>query len=148
MRWLWALPAALAVGCAAPADPASAPVFAPAPAPAGAVKAVFHVNTGDLTIQDNVLKNIAAAVGNLKEKAVLEVVCHSDGIDLLHKDRSAYPQRIEQLRVHGVRVVACGGTLRDRKIKPEELLPGIVIVPSATVEILTRQQEGYGYFKP
>lgn len=48
----------------------------------------------------------------------------------------------------GVRFAACENTLRDKSIPKENLLPGIATVPSGAVEVIRKQHEGYGYFKP
>ena len=48
----------------------------------------------------------------------------------------------------GVRFAACENTMRDKSIPKEGLLPGVVTVPSGAVEIVRKQQNGYGYFRP
>ena len=76
------------------------------------------------------------------------VVCHGAGIDLLVKEKSQHADEVERLIKEKVRFAACENTLRDKSIPKENLLPGVTTVPSGAVEVIRKQQEGYGYFKP
>src|SRR5688500_6895784 len=89
-------------------------------------------------------KNIMAIAGNAK----LEVVCHGPGLDLLLKDKTTVQKEIEEL--HGkfkVIFSACEATMRRRGIDKTQLLTQAIIVPSANLEISSRQQEGWSYIK-
>ena len=89
-------------------------------------------------------KNIMTITGNAK----LEVVCHGPGLDLLLKDKSTVQKEIEEL--HGkfnVIFSACEATMRRRGIDKTQLLTQAIIVPSANLEISSRQQEGWSYIK-
>ncbi|MDR3633438.1 MAG: DsrE family protein [Isosphaeraceae bacterium] len=115
------------------------------------LKVVVHVNFGDATRQGNGLKNVenilkaAEAVGTAVE---VEVVCHSDGIALLEKTKTAHAGTIDLLAKKGVHFAACQNTMRQRLIRPEDLLAGVTTVPSGAFEVVRRQQDGYSYFKP
>lgn len=111
------------------------------------LKAVVHINFPDRERQKHGLKNITNI---LKEEkgAEIEVVCHGGGIGLLVKDKSEHADEVARLIKEGVRFAACENTLRDKSIPKENLLPGVDTVPSGAVEVLRKQQEGYGYFRP
>lgn len=115
------------------------------------LKVVVHVNFVDARRQGNGLKNVenilkaAEAVGTACE---VEVVCHSDGIALLEKSRTEHAAPVESLQKKGVRFAACENTMRQRSIRPEDLLPTVSTVPSGAFEVVRRQQDGYSYFKP
>ncbi len=47
-----------------------------------------------------------------------------------------------------VSFVACENTLKDKSILREKLLSGVTTVSAGAVEIISKQQEGYSYFKP
>ena len=47
-----------------------------------------------------------------------------------------------------VRFEACENTLRDKAIPKDRVLPGVTTTPSGAVEVVRKQQEGFGYFKP
>lgn len=113
-------------------------------------KVVIHVNFDDADQQEHGLKNVAnmlAGVGGVGEGDI-EVVCHGKGIGLLVKDKTKLSEPVAKLMKSGVRFAACENTMREKSIAKEDLLPGVVTVPSGAVEVIRKQQEGYGYFKP
>jgi len=111
-------------------------------------KGVIHVNFSDAERQKHGLKNIANMLKEVGDKFEIEVVCHGSGIGLLVKDQSQHASEVERLSKMGVRFAACENTLREKTISKVSLLPGVVTVPSGAVEVIRRQQDGYGYFKP
>jgi intracellular sulfur oxidation DsrE/DsrF family protein len=119
----------------------------PQPGPK-AVKAVVHINFADTTRQGQGLKNVQNILKEVKGSAAIEVVVHAAGIPLLVKDNSAHAEQIQDLIKQGVRFVACENTMREKSISKEDLLPGVDTVPSGAVEVLRKQQDGYGYFRP
>ena len=126
-----------------PADDKPAPKESPK-----MFKAVVHVNFADAERQKHGLKNVANMLKEVNGAAEIEVVCHGGGIGLLVKDKSEHADEVARLVKEGVRFAACENTLRDKGIPKEGLLPGVVTVPSGAVEVVRKQQEGYGYFRP
>ena len=80
--------------------------------------------------------------------AKVEVVCHGAGISLLVQDETKHADKVLELIGKEVSFVACENTLKDKSIPKEKLLAGVTTVPAGAVEIISRQQEGYSYFKP
>ena len=111
------------------------------------LKGVVHINFTDSERQKHGLKNVANILKEVKG-AEIEVVCHGGGIGLLVKDKSEHADEVARLIKEGVRFVACENTLRDKSILKESLLPGVTTVPSGAVEVILKQAEGHGYFKP
>jgi len=77
----------------------------------------------------------------------VEVVAHADGVEPL---RTGSPQAalMAQLADRGVRFVVCENTLRSRNLSEKDF-PGYVgTVPSAIVELVVRQAEGWHYLRP
>jgi len=115
------------------------------------LRVVVHINfakTTDEKLALNNIENIFKAAGDDGLKAEVEVVSHGDGIRLVEKARTELADDVAALINQGVRFVACQNTMRQRSIRPEDLLPGVGTVPSGAYEIVRRQQEGYSYFKP
>lgn len=110
-------------------------------------KAVIHVNFDDAERQKHGLKNVQNMLNAVKE-ADIEVVCHGKGIGLLLKEKSPAALEVERLMKSGVRFAACENTMREKSVGKEDLIPGVVTVPSGAVEVVRKQQEGYGYFRP
>jgi len=111
------------------------------------LKAIVHINFSDSERQKAGLKNVTNILKEEKE-AEIEVVCHGGGIGLLVKDQSEHDVAIAQLVAEGVRFVACENSLRDKSIPKVKLLPDVTTVPSGAVEVIRKQQDGFGYFRP
>lgn len=110
------------------------------------LKAVFHVNFGDAERQEHGLKNIENI---LKEAAdtQIEVVCHGEGITLVEKKQTKQSDLIQALMKKGVRFVACENTMK-KTLGKDDLVGGTATAPSGAVEVIRKQSEGFGYFRP
>ena len=112
------------------------------------LKVVVHINFSDAERQKHGLKNIANILKEVKGEADIVVVCHGDGIGLLVQEKSQNADQVEQLIKAKVRFAACENTLRDKEIPKGKLLSGVTTTPSGAVEVVRKQQDGFGYFKP
>ena len=77
----------------------------------------------------------------------IEIVAYGPGIDMLHADSEASPGVIQAM-TDGVKVVACENTMRNRKLKREDMQGGISYVGAGVVEIMQKQREGWSYIRP
>ena len=59
-----------------------------------------------------------------------------------------HADKVQELIGKEVSFVACENTLKDKSILREKLISGVTTVPAGAVEIISKQQEGYSYFKP
>ena len=112
------------------------------------LRAVVHVNFGDVERQKHGLKNVTNMLKAEGGKAEVVVVCHGPGIALVVKDKSPDAGEVERLLNDGVKFEACENTLRDKGIPKENLIPGVSTVPSGAAEVVRRQHDGFGYFRP
>ena len=109
-------------------------------------KIVMQFSVGDSLEQVSVI----GQVGNIRTawpNAVIEVVCHSSGLDILTSKKSKVAKDVADLSSKGVVFAACNNTMRRRNLKKEDMLPASVIVPSAMLELVTRQEKGWAYLK-
>ena len=109
-------------------------------------KIVMQFTVGDSTEQGSIILQL----GNIRSawpNAQIEVVCHSSGLDMLITSKSKVAKSVADLSSQGVVFAACNNTMKRRNLKKEDLLPVSVIVPSAMVEIVTKQEEGWAYLK-
>lgn len=112
------------------------------------LKAVFHVNFGDAERQEHGLKNIENIVKEVADARIV-VVCHGEGITLVEKKQAKHHfDSVEALMKKGVRFVACENTMKKKSLSKGDLASGTATVPSGAVEVIRKQQEGYGYFRP
>ena len=111
------------------------------------LKAVIHVNFGDVERQEKGLENIKNILLEA-EDAQIEVVCHGEGIILVVKKQAKHSELVEALMKKGVRFVACENTMKKKSLRKEDLVTGTTTVPSGAVEVIRKQSQGYGYFRP
>lgn len=111
-------------------------------------KAVVHVNFPEGERQKHGLKNVANMLKEVPDGFEIEVVCHGSGISLVVQDQTEHAAEVDRLIKAGVRFAACENTMRDKSIAKERLLRGVTTVPAGAVEIVRKQQDGFGYFKP
>lgn len=112
------------------------------------LKVVVHVNFSDSDRQKHGLKNVSNILKEVKGEAEIVVVCHGAGIELLVKEKSQHADEVGRLLKEKVRFAACENTLREKAISKDKLLPGVTTTPAGAVEVIRKQQEGFGYFKP
>lgn len=111
------------------------------------LRAVVHINFADAERQKKGLKNVRNIL-KAEPSADVEVVCHGAGIGLVIKDENPSAAEVESLAAEGVKFLACENTLQEKSISREALLPHVSTVPSGAVEVIRRQQQGAGYFRP
>ncbi len=112
------------------------------------MKAVFHLNTGEVSKQSELLGNIQ----NLMDDGTVEVdqiavLLNADGVDMLERGSQA-EEFLEEFIDEGVEVKACSNSLENREIDEEELIDGVDTVPSGVGELTRLQEEGFHYIKP
>jgi len=110
------------------------------------LKVVFHLTSGDTLLQKGMVKqlnNFLVAAPNAK----IEVVCHNNGISFLQTAVSKQTEKIRDLKARGIDFVACENTMRERKIKREELVGECRTVPAGVVEVVLKQDMGWNYIR-
>ncbi|MBX7125692.1 MAG: DsrE family protein, partial [Cyclobacteriaceae bacterium] len=109
-------------------------------------KLVMQFTAGDSLEQAMIIgqvRNVRQALPN----AQIEVVCQGPGLDLLNKSKSKMGKEVAEWTAKGVVFAACNNTMRRRGIKKEDLFPVAVVVPSALVELIKKQEQGWAYAK-
>ena len=89
-------------------------------------------------------RNILNAAGNVK----LEIVCYGPGLDMLMTEKTTVQNEIKEFaEKFNVVFAACEASMQRRGIQRNQLLPQIVTVPLASLEISSKQQEGWSHLK-
>lgn len=105
-----------------------------------AIKVVFHVSDEErITNAYNNIKNI------LKDRADTQVTLLLNGPAA---KLVTFEEKLEELVSLHIDVKVCRNSLNGMKIKEEELIKGITVVPTGVLELVYRQQDGYAYIKP
>ena len=107
---------------------------------------VFQVSDSTPAYWNLALNNAKNVQKDLKG-AKIEIVAYGPGIGMLKAD-SEVANRISEAVDSGIKVVACGNTMKGQKLTKEDMNPKIDYVQAGVVEIMDRQQEGYTYIRP
>ncbi len=110
------------------------------------LKVVFHLTSGDTLAHKALAKQLSNFL-TAAPNAQLEVVCHNNGITFLQTALSKQADKVRDLKAKGVDFVACENTMRERKIKREELVSQCRTVPAGVVEVVMKQDAGWAYIK-
>lgn len=109
-------------------------------------KIVMHLQTADTLVY----KSLVNQITNMKKEipdAQVAVVCHGPGMNFLLKTNAEYVSKIEKLKLKDVTFIGCQFTMKQKNIKPEDLVPFAQTVPYAMVDIVKKQQDGWIYVK-
>jgi intracellular sulfur oxidation DsrE/DsrF family protein len=109
-------------------------------------KMVIQLTSGDTAVHRSLVKQIHNIL-TAAPKSQIEVVCHNQGISFLVTAKTLHAEKIQEYKTRGVVFAACENTMRDRKIKREELLPAVITVPAGVIEIVKKQRKRWAYLK-
>jgi intracellular sulfur oxidation DsrE/DsrF family protein len=109
-------------------------------------KIVFQFADSDSVAQVRVTQQVGNVL-KLWPNAEIEIVCLAGGLDLLMTSKSKAPQEVSNWTAKGIVFAACNNSMIARGVKKEDLLKVAVVVPSAIVELATKQEQGWSYFR-
>jgi intracellular sulfur oxidation DsrE/DsrF family protein len=77
-----------------------------------------------------------------------EVVMYAKGIELAISDRSAFVNEVkEAMKNPNVKFSVCAIALKNNDVDKSQLIGGVETVPDGIYEVVSKQQEGWGYIK-
>lgn len=109
-------------------------------------KALWDLSSADTTVQAAVFRQVNNSRVLMPDLEV-EVVLHGKGILLAIKDSTQFRERIRRAKEMGVKMVVCNNSLQRLKVDPAQLSSDVSVVPSAVVEMIKKQDEGWRYIK-
>ncbi len=110
-------------------------------------KVVFDMSSRDTVNQQAIVREIGLITGATPD-AKLEVVIYGQGLDLAVKDRSPQQAAVEKLIADNkASFKVCAMTMKRNNIDKSQLVPGFEVVPDGIYEIISKQQQGWGYIK-
>ena len=122
------------------------PTVAHAMDPMVTPKVVMQVSDSDPAKWNLALNNAKNVQKDLKG-AQIEIVAYGPGIGMLKAD-SEVAGRVGEAVDSGIKVVACGNTMKGQKLSKEDMNPKIGYVQAGVVELMDRQMQGYTYIRP
>lgn len=110
-------------------------------------RVVFDLTSRDTLDQKAVLRWIRE-VGTSSPDAQMEVVMYSKGFEIVMPEKSAYVAQVkDEMKNFHVTFVVCAMALRNNNVEKSQLLPEVQIVPDGIYEIVSKQQDHWGYIK-
>ena len=110
-------------------------------------KVVFDMTSKDTINQQSLIRQLGF-IRKTNPDSKLEVVIYGQGLDLAIKGKSQQETAVNQLIADkGVSFKVCAVTMKRYNIDKSQLLPGVEIVDDGIFEIISKQQEGWGYIK-
>lgn len=110
-------------------------------------RVVFDLTSRDTLEQKAVLRWLRE-VGTSSPDAQMEVVMYGKGFELVMPERSAYLADLkEAVKNPNVSFKVCAMALRNNNIAPSQLLAGVQVVPDGIYELVSKQQDHWGYIK-
>jgi uncharacterized protein len=110
-------------------------------------KVVFDMSSKDTVNQQAIIRELGLIRGS-NSAAKLEVVVYGQGLDLVVKGKTKQEPAVQQLIADkGISFKVCAMTLKRNNVDQTQLIPGVEVVPDGIYEIISKQQEGWGYIK-
>jgi intracellular sulfur oxidation DsrE/DsrF family protein len=128
---------------------------APATADDADTRIVFHLTNADQTVAGELLDEVESmllAYQSDQQPLRVEVVSHSDGLDLLRESLTHHKERIHQLagRFPNLTFVACKNTIDRLRVEQGievRLIPDAEVIDSGVNHVVKRQKEGWSYIR-
>jgi len=110
-------------------------------------RVVFDLTSRDTLEQKAVLRWLREVSASSPD-AQMEVVMYGKGFELVMPDRSGYVAVVKTaMQNPNVKFKVCAIALRNNNVDKSQLLPGVETVPDGIYELVSKQQEHWGYIK-
>ena len=127
----------------------------PAVAGGNETRIVFHLTNPDQTVAGELLDDVEAMLTAYQADGRplrVEVVSHSEGLDLLRERLSRHKDRIHSLagQFSNLTFVACQNTINRLKVErgiEVRLVPDAEIIDSGVSHVVKRQKQGWSYIR-
>ena len=111
------------------------------------VKIVFDVTSKDTLVHQAALRHVSG-MAKAYPDSQFEVVVYGGALPMFVTRNSTVAESIQALNGNrNVSFKVCAVTMKRYNVDQRELLPGVEEVPDAILEIVNKQNEGWGYIK-
>lgn len=113
-------------------------------------KAIYQLDSNDPKTIEKAIRNINNVLNDprLEGNVQIELITFSGGTETYLKSNKQYEEPLKDLINKGVIVAQCTNSLKERKLKKEDLFDFIGYVPSGNGELIIRANEGWVIIKP
>jgi hypothetical protein len=110
-------------------------------------KIVFDVTSKDPAVQEMAIRHVGLMAESYPD-IQLELVVYGGALPMYVTGKSTVGEKIAELSKNkNITFAACQGTMKRNNVDASQLLPGVSMVPDAIMEIVSKQEEGWGYIK-
>ena len=110
-------------------------------------RVVFDLTSRDSLDQKAVLRWLKE-VGTASPQAQMEVVMYAKGFELVMPERSLLISEVkEAMKNRNVSFKVCAIALKNNNVDKSQLLAGVGTVPDGIYELVSKQQDHWGYIK-
>jgi intracellular sulfur oxidation DsrE/DsrF family protein len=109
-------------------------------------RVVWDLSSSDTAIQAAVFRQINNARAQLPDLEI-EVVFNGKAVNAVLKSDTLFTGRVKAAKEKGVTLAVCNNSLKRLQIDPSAVSTNAVVVPSAVVELITKQTLGWSYLK-
>lgn len=109
-------------------------------------KIVWEVASGDTSVQRMLYRQVNNVL-NAAPDTKIELVYHGLAIYAVLQDTGHYKAELKAVQQRGVQIAACRNSLKNRGIDTARVMQTVVIVPVAILELVQKQEQGWGYIK-
>jgi len=121
-------------------------IFSTGTVSAGNIQGVVVQGNGDKAQFERALK-LASNMHEVLKDTKFEVVVFGPAVKLLTALSDEVPL-IQRVQEEGIKLIACGRSLKSDHVSADDLMPDIPVVPFGAVYIVQKQKAGWQYFKP
>jgi intracellular sulfur oxidation DsrE/DsrF family protein len=107
---------------------------------------VWDLSSADTLVQAAVFRQINNARA-LEPNLDIEVVFHGNAVKSLLLVDKTFEARVKAAKEKGVTIAVCNNSLKRLNISPSELMTETTVVPSAVVELIKKQADGWSYLR-
>ena len=108
---------------------------------------VFDVTSGDTAVHHRVIRWISGIIKSYPE-AKVEVVFYGKSLTMVETETSTRSTEIKKLTENkNITFAVCEQAMKVHNVSKSQLLTGVTTVPDALYELISKQQDGYGYIK-
>lgn len=109
-------------------------------------KAIAVQANGDKVQFERALK-LTSNMREVLTKSKFEIVVFGPAVKFLTVDSEELPL-IQKIQSEGIKIVACGRSMKTDNVNPTDLISDITVTPFGAVHIVNRQKQGWQYFRP
>jgi hypothetical protein len=110
-------------------------------------RVVFDLTSRD-TLEQKALLRWMKEITASNPTAQLEVVMYGKGFELVMPERSAFITDVQQaMKNPNISFKVCEIALKNNDVDRSKLAPGVQTVPDGIYEIISKQQQHWGYIK-